>query len=354
MAEKRINYKDISTSVNNIKNLATRLEETINNLDNIISKIDDPVWDGTASTKYKEKIKKIVGYLPDANRQLAMSALFLASVADGYESIDKESVSKLRSIIGEDYINNCDVNTLEDIDLSTRAEIVRSKVNNTANNTKYYYVTVPAGAVVTITAPEVIANNITVVRKTQQPVSNTTTTEETKKVETIETKDTKDNKTIEIPDNIDQGEYILEGYDKDLTTGLETHETENTYQSTLKDIWKDNGSVFTNGIATINIDNKDRNLVTVSEMYGNVGDLIDVELEDGSIVNCIIADTTKVEAEEFRFVNAEVEGESNIFKFKVSYDKYLENNDINNWNLSWNNKEKVKQITNLGKSIIGG
>lgn len=110
MAENRISYGSISSSCANIKNITLKLNTTISNINEAINKIQDPVWSGTAASAYKEKIKLLVDNLPDANRQLALSVLFLASCADGYKSIDKESVNSLIQVIGEDYILEYDIN----------------------------------------------------------------------------------------------------------------------------------------------------------------------------------------------------------------------------------------------------
>lgn len=51
-------------------------------------------------------------------------------------------------------------------------------------------------------------------------------------------------------------------------------------------MWNEEGRQQNNGIATLN----DRYLVAVSPIFGTNGDIIDVYLEDGTIINCIIGD----------------------------------------------------------------
>lgn len=60
----------------------------------------------------------------------------------------------------------------------------------------------------------------------------------------------------------------------------------NTNQRVVADRWNEAGRTSSNGIATID----DRYLVAVSPKFGTVGDNIDVVLEDGTVINCTIAD----------------------------------------------------------------
>lgn len=60
----------------------------------------------------------------------------------------------------------------------------------------------------------------------------------------------------------------------------------NTNQRVMADRWGEAGKTSNNGIATLD----DRYLVAVSQKFGNVGDNIDVVLEDGTVINCTIAD----------------------------------------------------------------
>ena len=59
-----------------------------------------------------------------------------------------------------------------------------------------------------------------------------------------------------------------------------------TNQRNVADQWAESGRTSNNGIATID----DRYLVAVSTKFGNVGDNIDVVLDDGTVINCKIAD----------------------------------------------------------------
>ena len=93
-----------------------------------------------------------------------------------------------------------------------------------------------------------------------------------------------------------------------------------TNQRRVADEWKEKGSVFTNGIATID----GRALVAVSQALGSPGDYIDAYFEDGSVLPCIVADaksTADPNITEFGHVSG---GQLSVLEFEVQYDKYWE------------------------------
>lgn len=63
-------------------------------------------------------------------------------------------------------------------------------------------------------------------------------------------------------------------------------------QERVAEMWAEAGKQQNNGIATLN----DRYLVAVSPIFGTNGDIIDVYLEDGTIINCIIGDAKGADA----------------------------------------------------------
>ena len=136
MEEKRVNYCEIKTYCEELTSLSKSFKETINVIDTTISKIKSPIWAGYAANNYVEKLKKLSDCLPDANKQLAEAVLFLASCADAYQSIDKESLEALKELIGgQDYIDNYDVNNATTVDLNARLQrkdvlIIKEKVEN--------------------------------------------------------------------------------------------------------------------------------------------------------------------------------------------------------------------------------
>ena len=116
-----LDYGKIKDSCSNLTNLAGDIGTTVDNVNSAISKITDPAWVGKASEAYRDKIKTLADHLPEANRQLAESIIFLASCADAYDQLDKDAVKKLKDLIGgQDYIDKYDVNSAPDVDLNSR------------------------------------------------------------------------------------------------------------------------------------------------------------------------------------------------------------------------------------------
>lgn len=63
-------------------------------------------------------------------------------------------------------------------------------------------------------------------------------------------------------------------------------------QERVAEMWNEQGRTNDKGIATLN----GRYLVAVSPIFGTNGDIIDVYLEDGTIINCIIGDAKGADA----------------------------------------------------------
>ena len=113
MATQKVKFDDIATSCGNLKNLAVKVDNTNTVAQDAAAGIKDPTWAGDAATAYADKLKKLVDNLPEAKRQLALSVLFLASCADGYEKLGSDAVKQLKDIIGgQDYIDKYDVKNI--------------------------------------------------------------------------------------------------------------------------------------------------------------------------------------------------------------------------------------------------
>ena len=121
MALQKVDFDDIATSCGNLKNIAVSLDGTGEVTSQAVTKIKDPTWGGDASESYASELKGLVDNIPEANRQLALSVLFLASCADGYEKLGQDSVKLLKDIVGgQDYIDRYDVNNAPTPDLNAR------------------------------------------------------------------------------------------------------------------------------------------------------------------------------------------------------------------------------------------
>lgn len=297
MANERINYADVKASCDNLTALTSKVRDTIENINNAISKIKDPVWGEIAADSYVKKINALTSNLPEANKQLALAMLFLASCADGYQSVDSQNVESLRAIVGEDYILNYDPNAVPDVDLSSRVRVVS---NATSTGTGSYSGRAVVSSVISAAIPI---------------------------VETIAQTDS----------GID---YLGEGYVEEPTKEEKEVEEEINYKEKVNGYWKDQGSRYVDEAAVLKVEDEDRYLVTVSEKYGSVGDVIDIELNDDTTLKCVISDTKyyrEVEGNETAFPDED------ILSFRV-----LNSDSPTMQDIDLSNKDKVKFVKITG------
>ena len=368
MATQKVSFDDIATSCGNLKNLAAALDATNDVCQDAAAGIKSPTWAGDAATAFAEQLKKLVDNLPEANRQLALSVLFLASCADGYEKLGQDSVKLLKDIVGgQDYIDKYDVNSAPTPDLTARIADTYGKDpakdedkgkdtdkdkdtgdsgkqntgnrNTGGNNTSgsggyssYSYSTGPGGTgggSSDITAG-VVGGTITGLVAGAMA-----------------------GQTVNIPEDVQQGAYTVTGYDYWIKSGEPMVWAEGTNQRKVAEIWKQQGSKFKNGIAVVNVDGKDRYLVAVTTKFGQPGDCIDVTLEDGTVIPCVIGDSKGSDAGSEWGHNL-AGGKVNVLEFEVQREKYLSsgNPTTEKWGLEWNSSSPVKSIKNNG-SIIG-
>ena len=353
-----LKFDDIKESCTNLTNLASSIGSTVEAIEAAIAKIANPAWEGKAAEAYRDKITKLAANLPEANRQLALSVVFLASCADAYEQLGNESVKKLKELIGgQEYIDKYNVSTAPEIDLSSRYKsddqsdtdtvpvdetpVTTGTPKTTTTGTpstggRYTYSVGDGGT----SSGGVYSTPIDSATDTTSSLTDLSTTDMT-------------GKEIEIPDTVKQGAYTVTGYDYWIKSGKEMTWAEGTNQRKVSEIWKQQGSVFKNGIAVINVDGVDRYLVAVTTKFGEAGDCIDVTLEDGTVIPCIIGDSKGSDAgSEWGHV---LDGGSiNVLEFEVQRAKYLQsgNPTTAKWDLPWDSSKSVKKIKNTG-SIIG-
>lgn len=122
--------------------------------------------------------------------------------------------------------------------------------------------------------------------------------EERKEEEKVEKKIEKLEETIDVVENTTNSEIVNTiDVPKNLNqTGIIPNYTNYEYfygkwhrgskQREVSEVWAANGKTSDRGIATID----DNYLVAVSSKFGKAGDQIEVILEDGTSINCIIAD----------------------------------------------------------------
>lgn len=340
MGQQSINYESIESACNNLTSLTGSLEKTIDTIDSAISKICHPAWEGTAAENFRKELKSLADNLPVANKQLAMSVLFLASCSDGYKSLGEANVNKLKELIGgQEYIDSIDVSKLPTPDLTVTDSDSSKKTEDPAK-----------------TSTDQQTQTTTTTTTSSSPTSSTPTSTyySTPSTSTPAAEPTASTPTtVEIPSSVNQGGYTVTGYDYWINTGNEMKWVANTKQEAVSEIWKKQGSRFKNGIAVINVDGVDRYLIAVTTKFGTVGDTIDVKLSDGTTIPCVIGDLKGSDATS-EWGHDLGGGKVNVLEFEVQREKYLEsgNPTTSTWGLDWDSNQTVKSMTNNG-SILG-
>ena len=363
-----LKFDDIKDSCSNLTTMAGQVDGTIDTIDTAISKIANPAWEGKASKAYREKLTELANNLPDANRQLALSVVYLASCADAYEQLGNDSVKKLKELIGgQEYIDKYDVNSAPEVDLnsrigdtSTTTTTTTSETPDAKNNDKDTSTRTTScggcggcgsssGDRYTYTVGDGLTSSDGTY--TTNLVSSTETTSSLTNLAAS----TLMGQEIALPTDLKQSGYTVTGYDYWINSGKTMEWEDGTNQKRVSDIWKDQGSVFKNGIAVINVDGVDRYLVAVTTKFGQPGDCIDVKLSDGTIIPCIIGDSKgSGSGSGSEWGHSRGDGSVNVLEFEVQRTKFLQsgNPTTEKWNLPWNDSLDVKSVKNLG-SIIG-
>ena len=362
-----LDFGKIKDSCSNLTSLASNLGSTVDTVNTEIGKIQAPAWVGKASEAYRDKITTLAAHLPEANRQLAESVIFLASCADAYDQLSTESANKLKELIGgQEYIDKYDVNGAPDVNLSSRYGVEEQKQTATtlstteqpttrssssgysssgysssgySGNSRYTYSVGPSG---TTSSAGVVTTALVSAAETTSSLTDLSSTSMT-------------GTEIKIPDSVKQGYYTCTGYDYWIDSGREMSWQDGTNQKTVSEIWKQQGSVFKNGIAVINVDGEDRYLIAVTTKFGMPGDCIDVTFADGTVVKCIIADSKgDGTASGSEWGHALPDGSVNVLEFEVQREKILQsgNPTTEKWDLPWNSDSPVASMKNTG-SIIG-
>ena len=145
---------------------------------------------------------------------------------------------------------------------------------------------------------------------------------------------------ITIPEEFGNGGYTVTVYD-DFNWVYN--------QGKVYDAWTSAGSVYTDGIATID----GRFLIACTETFGKVGDKIDFYLDDGTVIPSIIADIKS--SGDAGYNKWGHNNGQNVLEFEVShlafYSTYKSNPGTNGWYEEWGGK-RVSGATNLGENII--
>lgn len=326
MANGRINYSDIKDTCDNLTDLASSLNDTIDTINSTINKITDPTWDGIAATSYVENIRKLNNHLPDANRQLALSVFFLAGCANGYKKMDEEAVTKLKDIIGgQEYIDNYDVKNAPEINPDERIKLAKEKADKEPIVEENQVEEIQGQ----VSVPPVINRNP--LSQPQRPADN----KAEKEIESL-----KKGEKIKIPKDLKQDSNKTIKYDN-----RENEFEKDSNEEAVKELWEKDKKFSEEGLALIEVDKEERYLIRTSEKYGKVGDSIDVELEDESVIKCVIAETkdaTKLDKNNFGTLRKDD---------SVSIISFEKSSKIEEVKFPWNVKSNITEITNNGSIL---
>ncbi len=93
-----ISYSQISDYCNELHTLAKNMKDTLENVTNISSKLQNKeAWSGNAANHYAEKIHAVTSKFEEIFIELENSILFLASCAEGYKAIDENVIREICS-----------------------------------------------------------------------------------------------------------------------------------------------------------------------------------------------------------------------------------------------------------------
>lgn len=165
-------------------------------------------------------------------------------------------------------------------------------------------------------------------------------------------------KTTIIPDDLKQGKYTITCYEQDgwhLGGSKEATEiSRSSEQKKVHNIWNEQGSKYKNGIATLNVDGKNRYLIAVSEGIGKVGDILDINLKNGETIPCIVADAKSIDDKNYTEYGHKFSHGINILEFEVNTKKYNEigkNPGSEEWPVEWDSTSPIKKVDNLGSIL---
>ena len=342
-----LDFNKIADSCRSISTLSNSFETTINSATSAVGKITGNAWEGEAATNFQSELNGLVGKLPTANQQLAYSVLYLTSVSDGYEALGDSTVNKLIDLVGgQAYIDGLDVSSMSDPDLSLK------KVTTTNTDTTQTYTDNPDTTNTDNTNNTNTDNsNNTDSGNNSNNYNNYNDYSNSGSPSYSDTTTTTSlaGQSFEIPATIKQAGYTARGYDAWINTGEEMKWTVGSPQEIIANTWKQQGSNFKNGLAVIKVANQERYVIEVTPKFGTVGDCIDVTLEDGTTIPCIIGES-KGDQTGSEWGQPQNDGSVSILEFMVQRSKFLEagNPTTESWNLEWDSTKNIKVIKNLG------
>ena len=335
-----MNFNKIADSCRNISTLSSSFETTINTSKGAVGKINGNAWEGEAASNFTSELGNLVGKLPTANQQLAYSVLYLTSVSDGYEVLGENTVNKLIDLVGgQAYIDGLDVSGMPDPDLS----IKKAESKKGTDTDKTYSDDGKSDDGKNDNGGNDNGGNDYGGGHNYGGGGGSNDDEE----------ESMAGKTIEIPSSVKQAGYTSRGYDFIINTGAAMSWPSGSDEERVANAWKKQGSKFKNGIAIINVQGKDRYVISLTTKFGKVGDCVDITLEDGTVIPCVIGDS-KGAGSDSEYGYKQSDGTVSIIEFEVQRSKFVEswNPTTEKWDLEWDSSKSIKSIKNLGTILM--
>ena len=164
--------------------------------------------------------------------------------------------------------------------------------------------------------------------------------------------------SITIPSDVKQSGYTVTCYGPDgwhYGGGAEgTPVGAGTVQKTVHEKWKADGARYKNGIAVMNVNGQDCYLIATSSAVGKVGDVVNVNFENGQSIPCVVADQKSSNDNNYtRYGHRQPDGSINVLEFEVDTATYnaKKNPTTSTWGLEWDSSSRVTQVDNYGRAV---
>ena len=164
--------------------------------------------------------------------------------------------------------------------------------------------------------------------------------------------------TVNIPSSVNQAGYTVTCYGEGgwyLGGGsTPTAVASGTKQKSVHEAWLADGARYKNGIAVMNVNGQDHYLIATAPTLGSVGDSVDVNLENGETIPCVIADAKSTHDSNYTtYGHGRSDGSVNVLEFEVDRNKYNSsgNPSTNSWGLEWDSSSDVTSVDNYGTIV---
>ena len=103
----------------------------------------------------------------------------------------------------------------------------------------------------------------------------------------------------------------------------------------------------------MNVNGQDHYLVATAPTLGTVGDSVNVNLENGQTIPCVIADAKSTGDSNYTTYGHGTGGGVNILEFEVDRNVYNANGNpqTSTWGLEWDSSSDVTSVDNYGTII---